>query len=166
MKSNKTSKAFTLIELLVVISIIAILMAVLMPALSRAREQARRTLCSSNQRGINLALAVYAESYNTFPVPADDIDGDGNMWEAGDMWVYTLAAGNYLGKEIGNLRFDKGIWSCPSGERAYIDSDTIDPGHGITIGMNDGTTNIDEPDMPMVVCRCSKYVVCLYLAMG
>ncbi|RYZ85206.1 MAG: prepilin-type N-terminal cleavage/methylation domain-containing protein, partial [Proteobacteria bacterium] len=41
--------AFTLIELLVVIAIIAILASILFPVFARARENARRSSCMSNQ---------------------------------------------------------------------------------------------------------------------
>ena len=61
-------KAFTLIELLVVISIIALLMALLMPAMSKAKEQARRVLCGTNQRQIAMASVMYAQTYNGYIV--------------------------------------------------------------------------------------------------
>lgn len=61
--------AFTLIELLVVISIIALLLSILMPGLRRAREIARETVCQSNLRQWNIAVAAYAAEY------------DGRFWE-------------------------------------------------------------------------------------
>jgi prepilin-type N-terminal cleavage/methylation domain-containing protein/prepilin-type processing-associated H-X9-DG protein len=51
---------FTLIELLVVISIIALLVAILLPALGRARESAKRVVCSSNAHQISLAMITYS----------------------------------------------------------------------------------------------------------
>lgn len=55
---------FTLIELLVVISIIALLLAILMPSLNRAREQAKKAVCSSNTHQIALAANVYISEYD------------------------------------------------------------------------------------------------------
>lgn len=60
----KPADGFTLVELLVVIAIIALLVSILLPALSRAREQARISVCSSNQRQLSVALHLYAEDYD------------------------------------------------------------------------------------------------------
>ncbi len=61
-------RAFTLIELLVVISIIALLAALLFPAFGRARENARRTSCLSNQKQIGLGFLQYQSDFDgAFP---------------------------------------------------------------------------------------------------
>ena len=60
----KRSSAFTLIELLVVIAIIAILAAILFPVFARARENARRSSCSSNLKQIALGVIQYRQDYD------------------------------------------------------------------------------------------------------
>ncbi len=66
---SKTKKGFTLIELLVVIAIIAILAAILFPVFGRARENARRSSCSSNLRQIGLGVLQYLQDYDeTYPL--------------------------------------------------------------------------------------------------
>jgi prepilin-type N-terminal cleavage/methylation domain-containing protein len=63
-------RAFTLIELLVVIAIIAILAAILFPVFAKAREAARKSTCSSNEKQLVLGMLMYVQDNDeTFPAP-------------------------------------------------------------------------------------------------
>ena len=65
-------RGFTLIELLVVIAIIAILAAILFPVFSKAREKARQTQCTSNQKQIATATMIWTqENAEMLPLAAD-----------------------------------------------------------------------------------------------
>ncbi|MDW8106233.1 MAG: DUF1559 domain-containing protein [Armatimonadota bacterium] len=71
MSGTMHRKGFTLIELLVVIAIIAILAAILFPVFAQARESARQTQCTNNQKQIALAVLQYVNDYDeTFPMSA------------------------------------------------------------------------------------------------
>jgi prepilin-type N-terminal cleavage/methylation domain-containing protein/prepilin-type processing-associated H-X9-DG protein len=71
----KARAAFTLIELLVVIAIIAILAALLLPALHAAKEAGRTARCQGNLRQLSLALRMYVDDTETYPVFTFGNDG-------------------------------------------------------------------------------------------
>lgn len=72
-------QGFTLIELLVVIAIIAILAAILFPTFAKAREKARTTACSSNQKQIAQAAMLWAQENNEKLPSAQDFWGAVNV---------------------------------------------------------------------------------------
>ncbi len=94
-------RAFTLIELLVVISIIALLVSILMPALGRAREQARRTVCASNQDQCGISLIMYSHDHND-ALPLNNANG----W----LWDISYSTTDFI---IGSGG-DRKIFYCPS----------------------------------------------------
>ncbi len=71
MLAHSKSHGFTLIELLVVIAIIAILAAILFPVFARAREKARQTTCTSNQRQIAATISMYCQDHDE-TLPSED----------------------------------------------------------------------------------------------
>jgi prepilin-type N-terminal cleavage/methylation domain-containing protein len=90
-ESHISLTGFTLIELLVVIGVIAVLMAILLPALQRAKEQAKKVICSNNLKQIATSLHMYGND-NDAKLP---LNGAGNwLWDvAYSTTDYIIATG-------------------------------------------------------------------------
>ena len=94
-KTTQGGGGFTLIELLVVIAIIAILAAILFPVFSKAREKARQTTCTSNQKQLTTATMMYVqENEETMP----DVD----FWSVVDGASGKILVCPTAGKKIAN----------------------------------------------------------------
>jgi prepilin-type N-terminal cleavage/methylation domain-containing protein/prepilin-type processing-associated H-X9-DG protein len=85
--NKRYNRAFTLVELLVVISIIAMLLTILLPVLGMARNQTRKTVCSSNLSQLGLAFEMYLNDYGrkVFPLAQYGKDADGQF---GTFWYF------------------------------------------------------------------------------
>ncbi len=93
-------RGFTLIELLVVIAIIAILAAILFPVFSKAREKARQTQCTNNQRQIALAVLMYAQ------------ENDEILPDAGTIWS-QINLSSASGANTALLQAASKVTKCP-----------------------------------------------------
>ena len=64
-------RALTLVELLTVVAVVGVLTALLLAGVFTSRKKARKTQCASNLRQVGLALSMYLDDYNAFPVAAN-----------------------------------------------------------------------------------------------
>ncbi len=110
MNTNRrvTSIAFTLIELLVVIAIIAILAAILFPVFAQAREKARQTACLSNVKQMALAVAMYGQDYQSFPMYAYASGGQQLRWW-NQIEPYTKSRELFLCPTVPQLRYGRNM---------------------------------------------------------
>jgi prepilin-type N-terminal cleavage/methylation domain-containing protein/prepilin-type processing-associated H-X9-DG protein len=67
-ESPPMKRGFTLIELLVVIAIVSILASILFPVFARAKDSAKATVSQSNLRQIGLAINMYVQDNEGFPM--------------------------------------------------------------------------------------------------
>jgi prepilin-type processing-associated H-X9-DG protein/prepilin-type N-terminal cleavage/methylation domain-containing protein len=92
-------KGFTLVELLVVISIIAMLIGILLPALNKARQQAKKLICTSNMRQVGIAAQAYIiDSENRLPPSSCHITNPDQYW--------LRVLSKYTGEQL--------LFHCPS----------------------------------------------------
>jgi len=122
------SCGFTLIELLVVIAIVAILAAILFPVFSHVRENARRTVCTSNLKQLGLAWQMYADDNDERACPSYHA---GNADDAWDFHHLQDSAGNYTGWTTGFLGVytrDGAIHGCP--DNTFISTPSKRPYNG------------------------------------
>ncbi len=129
---KKNQKGFTLIELLVVIAIIAILAAILFPVFARAREKARQSTCSSNQRQIVAAVQMYCQDHEETLPATSSVWNDINV----DQKVLTCPSlsGNQKGYLYNQDCGSASIGSFVSPDQIMVTADskdgkTVDPRH-------------------------------------
>lgn len=119
----RPERAFTLIELLVVISIIAVLMSIMLPALGKAREAAKKVVCSANNKQMYLAVLYYVEDepHGYYPTCSGDDPRnvpDSQKWEH---WFNAIFP--YLAEQQGLKAWDDltprnyELYVCPSGKK-------------------------------------------------
>ncbi|OQA00587.1 MAG: putative major pilin subunit [Planctomycetes bacterium ADurb.Bin401] len=94
-------KGFTLVELLVVVSIIAILLAILIPSLQKARETAKRIMCSNHLKTFGMSNVAYSVSCNGAYVPVRSTAG---AWLQNKTFRNLLEIDKYLKKD--DLKFN------------------------------------------------------------
>ena len=94
----KKNKGFTLIELLVVIAIVGLLASIVMVSLNSARAKARDAKRAADIKQVALALEMYYDTNNSYPVATAWYGGTGNCWgTVTDNWVPGLSP-NYISK--------------------------------------------------------------------
>ncbi len=136
-------KGFTLIELLVVIAIIAILAAILFPVFQSVRENARRTVCTSNMKQIGLAVVMYTQDYDeTYPLGRDATSVN--------YWFQMVEPYIKAGATTNDRTKGRSVWLCPDYYGAYPD--------GRAPSSAAGTPN-DQLDRPMTSYACNINVM-------
>ena len=120
---SQRRRGFTLVELLVVIGIIALLVSILLPALNKAREDAKRVRCLSNERQLVMAWQMYASENKGKLVSSNTPQYPANPW-----W-YWAAAGNslaclYDGKLWPYIK-NYDVYKCPNDRIMYTHTYSI-----------------------------------------
>jgi prepilin-type N-terminal cleavage/methylation domain-containing protein/prepilin-type processing-associated H-X9-DG protein len=118
-------KGFTLIELLVVVAIIAVLVAILLPALNSAREQAKKTVCSTNLRSLGSGHAYYAQDNSDFYYYVKE---DMGYWNFPEYWPKPAASQSALPEPLVKGKYtQREVFYCPDFlEKVSLDTIEVD----------------------------------------
>jgi len=145
---KRSSQGFTLIELLVVIAIIAILAAILFPVFQKVRENARRTVCTSNMKQFGLSILMYAQDNDEGLMPAS-VDqwciGPATMQANPGLLNSDASLTNPAGRGphvfLAGYGASQGMYVCP--DDSGIGSDpTVAPGYDASGFYNHVITNM------------------------
>ena len=147
---RNVKRGFTLIELLVVIAIIAILAAILFPVFARARENARRASCMSNQKQIGLGIMMYSQDYDEKLPPTY------NYWNASTLAWWEDVTEPYLKSSqifICPSESTPSAWGTlrPSGYPATIYSSYATNENVMTAGTGQALASFEEPSTTILM---------------
>ena len=121
-RSDASNAGFSLVELLVVLAIVVLLISILLPALSGSREVTRRTVCLSNLRQSQLAIANFAVDrggrfvpgyweFKQFNYPVNIVDTAGGNRQGLGPWGFIYVE-EYLN--------DPTFLICPSNSNPHV----------------------------------------------
>jgi prepilin-type N-terminal cleavage/methylation domain-containing protein len=118
---QKPTNAFTLVELLVVIAIIGVLVAMFLPALGRAKAQAERLACATNERSMVVCVAAYSADFRQYcPTFTGgvvwQINGNPQQWNGTSLYYVPGAYGYMLKNYASTYR----MGMCPAQFRRLV----------------------------------------------
>ncbi len=143
---RKTQHGFTLIELLVVIAIIAVLAAILFPVFARAREKARQTTCTSNQRQIDAAVAMFVQDHEETLPTSSTVWNDLNV-DAGVLICPTAGKTQTNGYGYNSVLSGKALGTIAVPNQTLLTADA-----------NNGSTLINYPDNDIAVRHSKGFI--------